>query len=141
MGAEAVLERLVQLHKEGGLFRLSAQWLFEMVRDRFDTRGIQILTPASPSKEFLLGDILALTLDHATGAVGLAQGVTVDYADEIFMPLAPRLLVAVGPSDGARSISDDEVDQYNQRQARAAHDYLIHRPGANFTASIATWRN
>ena len=141
MGAEAVMERLVRLHKEGGLFRLSAQRLFEMVRDRFDTRGIQILTPASPSKEFLLGDIPALTLDYATGAVGLAQGVTVDHADEIFMPLAPTLLVAIGPPDGARSIPDDEVDQYNQRQVRAAHDYLIHRPGAVFTASIAAWRN
>jgi hypothetical protein len=140
MGAETVLERLVRLHKEGGLFRLSAQWLFEMVRDRFDARGIQILTPASPSKEFLLGDIPALTVDHATDAVGLAQGVTADHADEIFMPLTPRLLVAVGPPDGARSIPDHEVDQYNQRQARAAHDYLIHRPGANFTTNITAWR-
>lgn len=140
LGAEAALERLVQLHKEGGLFRLSVQRLFEIVCDRFDTRGIQILTPASPSKEFLLGDIPALTLDHATGAVGLAQGVTADHADEIFMPLAPGLLVAVGPPDGARPIPDHEVDQYNRRQACAAHDYLIHRPGADFTASITAWR-
>lgn len=140
MGAEEALDRLVQLHKEGGLFRLSVQRLFEMVCDRFDSRGIQILTPASPSKEFLLGDIPALTLDHATGAVGLAQGVTADQADEIFMPVAPRLLVTVGPPDGARSIPDDEVDQYNRWQARAAHDYLFHRPTANFTASITAWR-
>ena len=140
MGAEAILDRLVQLHKDGGLFRLSVQRLFEMVCDRFDSKGIQILTPASPTKEFLLGDTPALTLDHATGAVGLAQGVTADQADQIFMPLAPRLLVAVGPADGARSIPDDEVDQYNRWQARAAHDYLIHRPGANFTVSIPAWR-
>jgi hypothetical protein len=140
LGAEAVLERLVNLHKEGGLFRLSVQRLYEMVCDRFDTRGIQILTPASPSKEFLLGDIPALTVDHATDAVGVTQGVTADHADEIFMPLAPRLLVTLGPPDGARPIPDDEVDQYNQRQARAAQDYLIHRPGANFAASIPAWR-
>ena len=53
--------------------------------------------------EFLLGDIPALTVDHATGAVGVAQGVTADHADEIFMPLAPRLLVTLGPPDGAAS--------------------------------------
>jgi hypothetical protein len=140
LGAEAALERLVRLHKEGGLFRLSVQRLFEMVCDRFDPRGIQILTPASPSKEFLLGDIPALTVEYATGAIGLAEGVTADQADEIFMPLAPGLLVAVGPPDGARAIPDHEVDLYNQRQARAAHDYLIHRPGATFTASITAWR-
>lgn len=128
MGAEGVQDRLVRLHQDGGLFRLSVQRLFEMVRDRFDPMGIQILTPASPSKEFLLGDIPALTVNHATGAVGLAQGVTADQADEILMPLAPRLLVAVGPPGGTRALPDDEVDQYNQRQARAAQDYLIHRP-------------
>jgi hypothetical protein len=56
------------------------------------------------------------------------------------MPLAPRLLVTIGLPDGARAIPDHEVDQYNQRQVGAAHDYLIHRPGANFTASITAWR-
>jgi hypothetical protein len=141
MGAEAILERLGQLHKDGGLFRLSVQRLFEMVRDRFDLKGIQILTPASATKEFLLGDTPALTLDRATGTVGLAQGVTADQADEIFMPLAPRLLVSLGSPDGTRSIPDDQVDQYNQWQSRAAQDYLIHRPAASFTASIiTTWR-
>ena len=36
---------------------------------------------------------------------------------------------------------DDEIDQYNQWQARAAQDYLIHRPAASFTTSIiTTWR-
>ena len=141
LGAEAVQERLVKLHKEGGLFRLSVQRLYEKVRDRFDARGVQILTPASPSKEFLLGDIPALTLAGATGAVGLAEGVLVDQADEIFMPLTPRLLVVVGPPDGASSIPDDEVDEYNKRQARAAQDYVIHRPGADFATSIPAWRN
>jgi hypothetical protein len=139
MGAEEIVDRLVQLHKDGGLFRLSVQRLFETVCARFDSKGIQILTPASSTKEFLLGDTPALTLDQATGAVGLGQGVPADQADQIFMPLAPRLLVAVGPPDGTRSIPDDEVDQYNRWQARAAHDYLIHRPGANFTASIPAW--
>lgn len=140
LGAEAVHERLVGLHAQGGLFRLSVQRLFEMVCDRFDTRGVQILTPATPSKEFLLGDVPSLTVDYTTGAVGIAEGVTVDSADEIFMPLAPRLLIAVGPPDGARSIPDDEVDQYNRRQARAAQTYVIYRPGADFAASIAGWR-
>lgn len=141
LGAEAVVERLVRLHEEGGLFRLSVQRLFEMVCDRFGVRGIQILIPASPSKEFLLGDTPALTVNHATGAVGAAEGVTVGQADEIFMPVAPRLLVTLGPPDGARSISDDQVDQYNSWQARSAKDYVVWRPGADFTASIAAWRS
>jgi Protein of unknown function (DUF4238) len=136
-GAEAVYGRLIKLHEEGGLFRLSVQRLFEKVCDRFETRGIQILTPGSRDKEFLLGDRPAITIDRTTGATG----VPVDDADEIVMPMTPRLLIVLGESNGTCSISDDEVDSYNALQARLAHDYLIHRPAATFTAAtIANWR-
>lgn len=64
-----------------------------------------------------------------------------DDADEIVMPLTPRLLIVLGESHGTRSIPDDEVDSYNALQARLARDYLIHRPTAAFTAAtIANWR-
>lgn len=54
MGAELFHERAVTLHIEGGLFRISVQNLYEKVCDRFDARGIEILTPANLHKEFLL---------------------------------------------------------------------------------------
>jgi hypothetical protein len=47
LGAEAAHERMVTLHRRGGLFRLSVQRLYEKVCDRFDSKGIMILTPAS----------------------------------------------------------------------------------------------
>ncbi|GEM_PF-3951427 len=140
LGAEAVFGRLIKLHEEGGLFRLSVQRLFEKVCDRFDTRGIQILTPASASKEFLLGDLPAITIDRATGYAG--PGVPIDRADEVVMPLTPRLLISVGPPNGMRSITDDEVDSYNAMQVRLARDYLVHRPGDTFNATIIkSWRS
>jgi hypothetical protein len=118
LGAEATLEHLVNLHQEGGLFRLSVQRLFEMVCDRFDTRGIHILTPASPSKEFLLGDTPTLTADPATGAVGLAQGAPPIMLTRSSWPLArpdPRrrgrpvqpmpLAAQPGPTASGRSAS------------------------------------
>jgi hypothetical protein len=140
LGAEAAHERLVTLHKQGGLFRLSVQRLFEKVCDRFDARGVEILTPTSAAKEFLLGDVPSITVEQATGAYGLSQGIAVDGADEVFMPLTPRLLVAIGPPDGTRSISDDEVDAYNEMEVREAKGYVLHRPGANLDTSIAAWR-
>ena len=137
LGAEAVYGRLIQLHEEGGLFRLSVQRLFEKVCDRFETRGIQILLPGSRDKEYLLGDRPAITIDRTT----CAAGVPVDDADEIVMPLTPRLLIVLGASNGTRSIPDDEVDSYNALQGRLARDYLIYRPTATFAAAtIASWR-
>lgn len=139
LGAEALAQRLVDLHNGGGLFRLSVQRLFEKVRDRFDVRGVEILAPANARKEFLLGDVPAITIDQA-GTYGLAHGVTVDEAEKIVMPLAPNLLVAIGPQNGARRIVDAEVDRYNEMQVREARDYVLYRPGANFAAAIAAWR-
>jgi hypothetical protein len=72
---------------------------------------------------------------------GRAAGVTSDQADEIRMPLTPRLLVIFGPPNGTRAIPDHEVDSHNALQARLARDYLIHRPATTFTAAtITTWR-
>jgi hypothetical protein len=140
LGAEAFHEPMVTLHREGGLFRLSVQRLYEKVCDRFDSRGVEILTPASANKEFLIGDVPAITLKHSTGEFGISQGISVDEADEIFMPLTPRLLVVVGPPNAARTVSDDEVDAYNKMQVREARDYVFHRPNANLAASITAWR-
>jgi hypothetical protein len=139
LGAESMVERLVKLHQDGGLFRLSVQRMFEKVSDRFGVRGVEILTPASAEKEFLLGDVPAITIDRA-GTYGVLHGVTVDDAEKIVMPLTPRLLVAIGPSDGARAIADDEVDSYNEMQVRAAREYVLFRPGANLATAIAAWR-
>lgn len=140
LGAEAIYDRLIKLHDEGGLFRLSVQRLFEKVCDRFDTKGVQILTPASRGAEFLLGDLPSITINRASGEAG--PGVPIDEADEIVMPLTPRLMVSLGQPDGARSIPDDEVDWYNALQVRLAREYLIHRPAATFTAAdFASWRS
>lgn len=109
--------------------------------DRFETRGVELLSPASPSKEFLLGDVPALTLDEATGAVGPDGGVPIDQADVIVMPVSPRLLVVLGRSaHGSRVLSDDEVDRYNELQVRGAQDFVYYRPGAVFELQIAAWR-
>ncbi len=139
-GAELFHGRAVTLHSQGGLFRISVQNLYEKVCGRFDVGGVEILTPADPGKEFLLGDVPAITIASTTGEFGLSQGITVDKADMIFMPLTPRLLIVIGPANAARSISDVDVDAYNEMQVREARDFVLHRPGANFAASIAAWR-
>jgi hypothetical protein len=50
-------------------------------RHRFETRGIQILTPNSRDKEFLLSDLPAITIDKTTGAAGVPGGHHRELAD------------------------------------------------------------
>jgi hypothetical protein len=141
LGLEASQGRLRRLHEAGALFRISVQRLYEKVCDRFDSIGVEILTLSSPTKEFLIGDVPAVTYQKATGALGLANGVAVDVADKIIMPLGPRLAVVVGQPTASRSITDDEVDLLNKRQVHVARDVIFHRPAMNFAASIAAWRS
>jgi hypothetical protein len=141
IGIERSQGRLRDIHALGGLFRLSVQRLYEKVGDRFDTKGLQVMTPANARKEFLLGDVPAITYNATTGAAGLSEGVAVDDADEIVMPLAPLLMVAIGPPDGVRSLSDAEVDHYNRMQVRAARSFVMYRPTAtHFANQVAAWR-
>lgn len=141
IGIEKSQGRLRDIQASGGLFRLSVQRLYESVCDRFDNKGLEILRPANPLSEFLVGDVPAVTYNKTTGAAGVPEGVAIDQADEIVMPLAPQLMVAIGPPDGERSLMDEEIDFYNRMQVRAARDFVMYRPGSSHTAKVSTWRS
>jgi hypothetical protein len=137
LGAEEALARLTTSADDGALFRLRVEDLFESVCDRFAQSGLEILTPASADKEFLLGDLPALTVDLGTGGASLAQGVGLANATAIVLPLSPRVLAALGPSDAMATAPDALVDQLNTLQVRSAERYVYHRPGAPFASFIA----
>ncbi len=141
MGAEAAMRRLRERADDGVLFRLTVQRMFEAVCDRVEIRDVEILIPANNDKEFLIGDVPALTINFASGAAGLAQHVTVDEADAIVLPLGPRVLASLGANSGVRTIDDTEVDHFNALQVRAAATYVHYRPGADFQANVMVWRS
>lgn len=140
MGAEAALSRLTESADEGALFRLRVEDLFDRICDRFAHNGLEIIIPASQDKEFLIGDIPALTVDFATGAAGLAQGVGLANATAIVLPLSPRVLAALGPADAIGTAPDVLVDKLNALQVRTAERYVFFRPQADLALSIAALR-
>jgi hypothetical protein len=139
IGVTAAQTRFRQLEEDGVLFRLSVQRLFEAVCDRFDPKGLALLSPANGNKEFVIGDVPAFTYNRNTGLAGLAAGVAVDVADEIVMPLGPRLLAVVGRPNAVQTITDNEVDRFNELQVHVANEFIYHRPTVDFSASIARW--
>ena len=140
LGAEALLGRIHDRFDEGVIFRIRVQDLFETVCDRFASKGIEVLFPASPAKEFLVGDVPALTMNFATGAAGVAEGVALGDANTIVLPLAPRLLVALGPADQVGPIPDQMVDNLNALQVRTSRRHVHYRPGAHFRSFITGLR-
>jgi hypothetical protein len=129
------------LHDSGALFRLTIQRLYEEARDeRFALLNIEFVVPASSSKEFLISDVPALTVDKASGMVGVRNGIAIKNADLIFMPLTPKLAAIVGPGTGLRTADDAEIDNLNRYEVLGAARYVFYRPSANFAPSIASWR-
>ena len=140
MGLDAAQERLIKLHENGALFRLTAQRLFELIGDRFGARPVAIWMPANPNKEFLIGDMPAIGRILSTGAAGVGEDVGADNADQILMPITPSLTIVVGSSEGYRAISDADVDELNQLQVRKASQYVHYRPSAGFATDLPAWR-
>jgi hypothetical protein len=141
MGAEAMLARLRDRFNEGAMFRLRSQDLFEKMSDAFVSTGLEILTPASPQAEFLLGDVPGLTVDLRLGLAGYGEFVGLAKATHVILPLDPRAMAVLGPSSGFRQIADEEVDLFNRLQVRGSKHYIFYRPSVDFQSLIETWRS
>jgi Protein of unknown function (DUF4238) len=140
IGAEEPLSRVEGHFREGVLFRLRVEDLYEQFQAHFAGYGLEVLKPADPNDEFLIGDVPALTVNFGQDAVGVAQGVAFFDANTIFLPLGPRLAVALGPRDTSASIPHDQVDRLNAWQVRGARREVFLRPSATaIAARIPGW--
>ncbi len=140
LGAEELLAAVTDMFAQGALFRLRVQDLFETAQDRFQNSGVEILEPADPGTEFLIGDTPALPVDFATGNAGVRAGITFGAANTVMLPLTPRLLISLGPHTAMKQVPPEFVERVNHVQVRSAQRYVHHRLTAGFGADIAAWR-
>jgi hypothetical protein len=139
-GGAVARSRIVALHARGALWRLSVQRLFEAVSDGFELRPVGLRVPANPGAEFLLGDYPAFGVMLATGQAGVDEFVGALGADEVVMPVAPRLTIIIGATAGIETVTDDEVEILNRLQVRKAAQFVHYRPSAPFAAVLSGWR-
>lgn len=140
LGAQELLAPMKDIFTQGTLFRLRVQDLFETVTDRFQSSGVEILVPSDADSEFLIGDTPALTVDFASGNAGVRAGISLGAANTIMLPLAPRLLIALGRTNAVAQVPSGFIHMINQVQAQAARQYVYCRPSATFGTRIAQWR-
>jgi hypothetical protein len=141
LGAAAILGSSLEQERSGGVFRLMVEYHFDNLKNWFDHCPLELVTPADPNAEFLMGDIPALTINFRTGAAGVHAGVPVGEANTVVLPLGPRLLAALGPTDKFGSVPGKLVDHLNALQVRAATSYVYYRPGAKVGGQVAGWRH
>lgn len=139
-GAEELVSRVEGHFREGVLFRIRVEDIYLQFRAHFAGFGLEVVWPADPDDEFLMGDVPALTVHFGRDAVGVAQGVPFGDANAIFMALGPRLAVSLGPMDVSGPPPHHQVERLNAWQTRGAREAVYFRPGATaLAAQIPGW--
>jgi hypothetical protein len=114
-------------------FRESLERLFNLGTSHLDVRGLEVSRPGLG--EFVIGDAPAVAVG-ADGRIGLLQGVGIDSAATIALPLGPALIVSTGGADTFKILSQEQVDALNQWQVQAASRYVYCRPGSGLLGAI-----
>ena len=105
--------------------------------DRFvEENAARTVEVGVSERELLIGDVPALTVDHATRSVGFLAGVTIAAADTLFMPVGPHHVVGLGGSGEFRDLPDAASDTLNHLQLISAHRKVYMRRTHRWSNSL-----
>ena len=79
--------------------------------------------------ELVIGDAPVITRREGHGGHGVHQGVALEEASTVVMPIAPNVLIGLGPTSEYVRLERSMVDKFNVPQLRAFHRWLGCRPG------------
>jgi len=130
-GLEVVLDRLLSpmltLREADAFHRDSLERLFRLASSHLDGLGLEVCRAGSG--EFVIGDAPALAIS-SDGRVGLLQGVGIESATTIALPVDPQLLISTGNNNALHDIEGEQVEVLNRYQVAVAAQYVYHRPGS-----------
>lgn len=81
------------------------------------------------SLDLLIGDVPVVTTKPDHDGIGPVQGVALGDANQIAMPVAPNMIVALGPEPAIVTLTDDVVLRYNEMQIKTFVRWIGCRPG------------
>ncbi len=141
-GRELMVDDLMEasrrLFGSGFLFRIDVEDYFTKACELLVRMGLEII--CAEEGEFLIGDVPAFTVDRKRGALGFLEGVALATASTVFLPLGPRRLAALGPTNTWGSISESQVHVLNSLQIRKARRQVYMRRGSELAEAVRTQR-
>jgi hypothetical protein len=114
-------------------FRESLERLFNLGSEYLEARGLEVSRPAAG--EFVISDAPAAAVG-TDGRIGLLQGVGINSATTVALPLGPGLLVSTGDADGFQQLSQEYVAEVNRWQVHGASQHVYCRPGSGLYGTI-----
>jgi hypothetical protein len=100
---------------------------FAAARSYIDKFAVQV--GYAEGRDFLISDCPVLTTTQGVKGTGPHQGIGIKSANRIAMPIAPDLLLALGPEPAIHEMTNEVVDRYNQWQWEACVSWIAARPG------------
>ncbi|GAA2696817.1 MULTISPECIES: DUF4238 domain-containing protein [Actinosynnema] len=122
-------------YEEGFLFRILQERAYKKVRTLLGRRHLQFL---NTDQDFLIGDTPAVSVLHGKpDKIGLSDGVGIDVADSVVMPLGRRLYVATDSNNPAVGrVPKSTVDRLNRLQISAAKNEVYFHPESDLEAFV-----
>jgi Protein of unknown function (DUF4238) len=102
---------------------------FETARQRFRQSHIQIGYVPAGGHDLVIGDAPVILVDTLERGYGPHHGVAIGDANDVFMPISPTAMLALGPEPGAVDLPDEFVLQYNAYQIQSFVHWLAAKPG------------
>ena len=115
--------------RQQGWFSRNLNTSYDRVKDYIASAGLEIWHTESED-ELVIGDCPAFTVSRDGSRFGLDEGVSIDGAGSIVMPLGPCTLAAIGPEDRSSSLSSMAARDINIIQCRRAHKQVVCRPSS-----------
>src|ERR1022692_2776605 len=112
----------------GQMFRARVEDIFLKARDFVSSMGLEVLTAGS--REFLIGDVPALTIPHQGTVLGFLGGTALGDARTVIMPVGPRHLIALARTTISAELTPEQVVTANTYQVHGALEYVYLRPGS-----------
>lgn len=135
---EAVADDLLQQseawEQSGALLRARLEDLLQQAMARADRTCLEVLR--ADVGEFLIGDNPALAIRHDRPGIGPLQGIALDDANAVLLPLGPKYVASFGPRDTYGTVPEEAVNHLNRLQIHAARTYVYCRPGSGLEESV-----
>jgi hypothetical protein len=107
--------------------------IYHLSLEKLSHVSIEVIHPEVG--EFLIGDSPVLVVDRS-GRNGPLEGVNLETASQVLMPLGPATMIACGPTDATGVLPDHLVKGLNAMQVRAASKHVFIRPGSGLDAFV-----
>lgn len=121
----------------GAYARVRIEQFYDQALERFERSGVEIVHV--PTNNLVITDNPVLLQRPGDGRRSAMGRMAIDDAATIVFPLAPNVLVSIGPHNGYGSANQQAVDEINRSQIAGAHRFIFHQPRQDISDLISAF--